>query len=455
MANLVVPKLEDLPVTPEDNVRFYAEKLLEKGIPWEHFVKAGWLTEAEYESIRRFEKKPSAEEGAAFAEIILDLLGKVIQEETVHFILTFVDKWFKEFPDLITCFLDLERTKAPYPFAPFMRLLKRSPDDWYYSAKATKILIQLLVTAKQTESKRHFVGDHSEYIKFISQWFRTQLKKKEDRDVTLALTNLKIFLTVNTFREEFADPDSISVLLSIIQGAEKKNFQVIYHTINSFWLLSFNKTFLSSVHDTKLILFLVDQMRGQTKEKVIRIALSTLRNLLNVANNNEQMLEAGILRPLQNHSSKNWGDEDIKEDLQGLSDALQQDILNLSSYDVYKREVLSGDLDWTPSHRSEKFWRENALHLEEEDNRVLIALRELIKSPDPKVVAVACFDIGEFARFHPRGKIILQKLDMKVPIMTLMESKDPEVKKNALLAVQKLMVHNWRSIITDSTTPKP
>jgi len=50
---------------------------------------------------------------------------------------------------------------------------------------------------------------------------------------------------------------------------------------------------------------------------------------------------------------------------------------------------------------------------------------------------VACFDTGEFSRCHPRGKIILQQLNIKLHLMKLMEDKDPEVKKQSLLAVQK------------------
>jgi len=72
-------------------------------------------------------------------------------------------------------------------------------------------------------------------------------------------------------------------------------------------------------------------------------------------------------------------------------------------------------------------------------------LKEILTtSNDPLVLAVACFDIGEFARFHPRGKVIVGELGVKLPIMNLMEkSSDAEVRKQALLAIQKLMVTNW------------
>jgi V-type H+-transporting ATPase subunit H len=59
------------------------------------------------------------------------------------------------------------------------------------------------------------------------------------------------------------------------------------------------------------------------------------------------------------------------------------------------------------------------------------------------VLAIACYDLGEFVRFHPRGRKVLSKMDGKVDIMKLMTNPDPEVQKHALLCVQKMMVHNW------------
>ena len=61
-------------------------------------------------------------------------------------------------------------------------------------------------------------------------------------------------------------------------------------------------------------------------------------------------------------------------------------------------------MDWTPVHKSEPFWKENALLLEENDNKLLKVLINLLDSDNPRTQAVACYDIGEFVRFHPRGK---------------------------------------------------
>lgn len=124
------------------------------------------------------------------------------------------------------------------------------------------------------------------------------------------------------------------------------------------------------------------------------------------------------------------GDEDIVEDIDTLRDALAKDVLQMSSFDVYKREILSGNLEWSPVHRSEKFWcvsliylchtypnllffsnfsllrRENVARLEENQCQVLKALVEILKtSSDGQNLSIACFDIGEFSRFHPRGRV--------------------------------------------------
>jgi hypothetical protein len=50
-----------------------------------------------------------------------------------------------------------------------------------------------------------------------------------------------------------------------------------------------------------------------------------------------------------------------------------------SSWDAYKKELEEGSLDWTPVHRSEKFWRENAVRFEENQNQPLKLLVTLIK----------------------------------------------------------------------------
>ena len=64
---------------------------------------------------------------------------------------------------------------------------------------------------------------------------------------------------------------------------------------------------------------------------------------------------------------------------------------------------------------------------------------------------VACFDLGEFARFHPDGKKIIHKFKGKEVLMKNLQDKSPKVSKAALLATQKLMVANWEFLNKSSS----
>ena len=51
-----------------------------------------------------------------------------------------------------------------------------------------------------------------------------------------------------------------------------------------------------------------------------------------------------------------------------------------SSYDEYVTEIRSGRLEWSPVHRSEKFWRENAYKLNEANYEILKILINLLET---------------------------------------------------------------------------
>ena len=99
-----------------------------------------------------------------------------------------------------------------------------------------------------------------------------------------------------------------------------------------------------------------------------------------------------------------------------------------SSFDEYATEVKSGRLEWSPVHRSDKFWvsarllcsnlhcvelcyysttsqRENVMKLNENDHEILRLLVTILQeSQNPVAIAVAAHDLGEYVRYYPRGK---------------------------------------------------
>jgi len=437
----------------EEQLRQTEEKIIGQTIPWEGYQRANLIQEKEQDLIKNYDKKsPEArigifqKEGDAYAELFMNLLVKINKAETLKYLLTLIEQIFKDFPPSIQHFLKLATDNVEahqnLPYEPLLRILSRNGSDWYTNAKASYILGSLMGKTNSVDS---------ESVKTFCLWLRDNLKKSDEKEVNNAVVASMRFLNNEKYRVQFAAEDTLGSLSTLLK-TRTKNMQLLYQVIYCLWLLSFNSRVALQISETKIVPSLVEIFRLSlnAKEKVTRMAVATLKNLLDVGNNNEQMITYGIVRPLENAASKNWADEDIKADLETINTRLEKDIAALSGFDFYKQEVMSGNLTWSTVHKSEKFWRENAHHLEENNHHLLLVLKELLSNSNPSVQAVACYDLGEFARFHPRGKIIIQQLGLKISLMGMMDDKDSEVKKNALLAVQKLMVTNWEYISSEA-----
>ena len=132
-------------------------------------------------------------------------------------------------------------------------------------------------------------------------------------------------------------------------------------------------------------------------------------------------------------------------DLILLHKLLHENFKELTRWEVYKAEVESGRLQWGIVH-TEKFFKENARLMEGSEgdfNIVKKLIRLVAASPDDDVTAIACFDLGEFARHYPSGKAIATRLGAKDLVMKMIEHENPEVQRNALLCVSKMLVQNW------------
>jgi V-type H+-transporting ATPase subunit H len=70
--------------------------------------------------------------------------------------------------------------------------------------------------------------------------------------------------------------------------------------------------------------------------------------------------------------------------------------------------------------------------------RILITI--LDNSRDTKTLAVACHDIAQFIQVHPAGRGIILDLKAKERVMKHMSHPNPEVSKQALLCVQKILL---------------
>ncbi|XP_034256979.1 V-type proton ATPase subunit H isoform X1 [Thrips palmi] len=260
---------------------------------------------------------------------------------------------------------------------------------------------------------------------------------------------LQMMLRIDVYRLAFVAVDGISTIISVLRC--RVNFQVQYQLVFCLWVLTFNPLLAEKMNKFNVIPILADILSDSVKEKVTRIILAVFRNMIEKPTDSQTskdhcmaMVSSKVLKQLSILEQRKFDDEDIVADIEFLNERLQASVQDLSSFDEYATEVKSGRLEWSPVHRSAQFWRENAGRLNEKNYELLRILTHLLQnSHEALVLAVAAFDIGEYVRHYPRGKHVIEQLGGKQTVMQLLAHDDPNVRYEALLAVQKLMVHNW------------
>ena len=118
-----------------------------------------------------------------------------------------------------------------------------------------------------------------------------------------------------------------------------------------------------------------------------------------------------------------------------------------TTFDEYAAEVQSGKLRWSPPHKDAAFWRENARKIVEDDGGALPKqLAEIMGKEwedDKKVLAIACNDVGWLVKEAAEKRGQLEKLGIKLRVMSLMEDKDEAVRWESLRAVGEWMRYSF------------
>ena len=262
-------------------------------------------------------------------------------------------------------------------------------------------------------------------------------------------------------------------------GKNDGSVQQLYELTYCLWLLSYdcrhNALLRKHFYRDGAVPHLCDLVVAAPREKVLRLALSTLRNLATTTttttttrnehyNNNDddddddswgghvfrrEMVGCGLLKSVNRlllaRTTTRWqNDPDILDDLQVLQEALRDTFSHMTRWDVYDQQVESSHLQWGILHTT-KFFQENVRRMEGSDGKFGIVRRliQLAASEDEEVAAIACFDLGEFARHYPNGRSIARRLGARDMVIGLIEHPHPELQHQALVAISKMLVLHW------------
>ncbi|GER55561.1 v-type proton ATPase subunit H [Striga asiatica] len=378
-------------------------------------------------------KQKVLKDGPAYICVFVSILRDIFKEETVEYVLALIDELLSANPKRARLFHD--------------KLLWKG--NWFIQEKSCKIL-SLIVTSGRPRSHD---GSHAngaskikkdittidDVLKALVDWLCSQLKNPShpSRGIPTAVNCLATLLKEHVVRSSFVQTDGVKLLIPLISPAStQQSIQLLYETCLCVWLLSYYEPAVEYLATSRSLPRLIEVVKGSTKEKVVRVVILTLKNLLHKGTFGAQMVDLGLPQLVQNLKAQAWRSARSSESIgRGLKDNIKQ----LSSFDKYKQEVLLGHLDWSPMHKDPIFWRDNIANFEEHDFQILRVLITILDtSTDPRTLAVACYDLSQFIQYHAAGRIIVTDLKAKERVMKLMNHENVEVTKNALLYIQRL-----------------
>lgn len=233
--------------------------------------------------------------------------------------------------------------------------------------------------------------------------------------------------------------------------------QFIYLLLLNIWMFSFLPE-ARALFDKKhynLIAQITRSLNTYDSEKIIRVVVAIVENLIGDAALVEELLADFAIRKLNLLNQRIFKDHDISETLRVVLDKLNADYDVLTSFDLYEKEIASGELHCGPRH-SVDFWKENVRAFEADDFKLVKRLIELVDSKDEETVCVACSDLSYFAAFYPNGKKcgwngglrprIVAKYQGKDKIMALLASDNKKIVEAALSACSRLMINKWEDL---------
>ncbi|KAI8871667.1 ARM repeat-containing protein [Ramicandelaber brevisporus] len=420
-----------------------------------------------------------------FLGVFAAILSRLTRVDALQYIAVRVDDLLCTNPSLLETESDEERTVIVSLSDGLARCLQR--DDDFLGIKVAKVLslIHLAAVAQAPSTSSSSANQQPSQSQSESQSFsllqpppallRWLIARVDPAtspntlDVVVQL--LQSLLSSSACRVQFyASPNGVSSLAALLKSGASSQMQ--YQITYCFWLLSFEPAAASTIlRRYELTPLLLDIARASIKEKVIRVIIGTFRNIYartvvtpaqnaasgpassqgTVSTESEHpfvpdaLMTSRLLSFCETLLFRKWTDPDLFTDLEQLTQELKEVVQRLTTFDEYLSELDRGRLEWSPSHKSDAFWKVNVVHFSENRGELVRRLYSLINtSTDSVSLAVALNDMGMIIKHLENGKKLVQDAGAKQRIMELMSHADPDVRYNALITVQKLMTHAWQ-----------
>ena len=350
---------------------------------------------------------------------------------------------------------------SPGPYAVLLRLLERS--DWFIQDRASKLLCKLL-SSRADRNRSLGLSEATDVpasvpepgsaaatcLSFLDWAVRTLRTPSDPRLVASATGALACLMAERELRPIAWRHGALGLLAPCLRAASAgpHNVQLLYEAGLAVWLLTFHPAAAEGTLASGALAGLLETARSASKEKVVRVVLAALLNLLD--NDAAPGARAAVLSAAGRLAAtlrlKAFHDEEVLDAISSLEEHAVAGAKAAGSFERYRQEVISGALEWGGGRSDDAFWREHTAQFEENNYALVHTLCAVLAnaSTPPRALAVACYDLGQIAAIVPHGRAIVAEGGGKAAMLKLMAHSDEEVQKQSLLATQKLLVAGWQ-----------
>ncbi|KAK3269976.1 hypothetical protein CYMTET_21603 [Cymbomonas tetramitiformis] len=368
--------LADLNETSNASLAPSAAEILNQKMPWETYMTARLISHQDLQLIRRYDKHSAdeqaallEEDGAAYAQTFLTLVRNITKNDVVQYALALIDDMLSADEGRAALFhvnVELDSESSVDPYTPLLKLLQK--DDWFTQEAASRVLVRVIAarpgrgsevltieddtarvdgTGASSSSETAFEvapGLLGQVVSTYVDWLCNQLRRPThpSRSAREAVCALAILLRERSIRPLFLRAGGVQLLVPLLTpSASPSTIQMLYEATFCVWNMSFLRPAAELMGGAGVLPALVEVARVVSKEKVVRMAVLTLKNLAETTGMSygADAAELGFLKVVSTLQQGTWADEELVDALSNLGDGLQQCLKDASSFDKYRKEV--------------------------------------------------------------------------------------------------------------------